>query len=1010
MRRWILLLVSMVVACAEPERGARYVADAGDDGTPIDGAAPCTTDRSCDDFIACTVDRCRAGSCAHEPCTDCCPEGLQCITNFGCGRPPRTCATNAECSDGIRCTLDSCSDARVCQNTPQADLCAGGEICLAAVGCLPRPPDRCAVDADCATTPCSGSWRCHPELGCGFRSPINCDDSNECTADTCSNARGGCQHAARDRDGDGHGDRACGGDDCADTDAARHPGVMEVCGNGVDDNCDGAADEGCCPSAMPCTTTCGSMGTTTCTAMGTPGACMPGPETCNGRDDNCDGAVDNGFTCARGNVGACTTSCGTPGTQTCSDACTLGACVPPMEVCNGRDDNCDGRTDEGCCSAATACTASCGSMGTTTCDAAGRPSGCRPPAEACNRRDDDCDGMIDNGFACIAGSMGTCMTACGSAGQRMCNATCAWDACVPPPEMCNGRDDNCDGRVDEGCCSTSTPCATSCGTMGTTICSAAGLPTGCRPPAETCNGRDDDCDGAADNGFACVRGGTVACTTPCGTAGTRACDGLCALGACAAPAEACNGRDDDCDGMIDEGFACAQGSAAACTTACGSTGSRACSAACAQGACVPPAEVCNGRDDNCDGVADNGLACVAGATGSCTTACGSTGSRVCSGACAWGACAAPAETCNGRDDNCDGRTDEGCCSAMAPCATTCGSMGTTLCDAAGMPTGCRAPPEVCNGRDDDCDGARDNGFACVPGATGACTTACGSAGRRTCLPSCAWDTCVPPAEVCNGSDDNCNGACDEGSMCCARSTRDCTALGFASGTATCRGDCSGYDTSGCNNCGNGRVDAGEQCDGAALGGATCTSLGFGVGTLRCRSNCTYDTTPCPNCGNGRVDTGEQCDGAALGGATCTSLGMGFTGGTLACGAACAFNTAGCARPFNPTGTWLVSPGVSYMCAFGLVSYSFGNLSFSDSGTDLTVNGGGINCAMRGASSRATRMVDVSCTLPGGCTETYRLVGTYGTDNTFTGTFTATFTGGAGCFGCTTRSAAVSGTR
>jgi hypothetical protein len=264
--------------------------------------------------------------------------------------------------------------------------------------------------------------------------------------------------------------------------------------------------------------------------------------------------------------------------------------------------------------------------------------------------------------------------------------------------------------------------------------------------------------------------------------------------------------------------------------------------------------------------------------------------------------------------------------------------------------------------------------------------------------------------VCNGSDDNCNGACDEGSMCCARSTRDCTALGFASGTATCRGDCSGYDTSGCNNCGNGRVDAGEQCDGAALGGATCTSLGFGVGTLRCRSNCTYDTTPCPNCGNGRVDTGEQCDGAALGGATCTSLGMGFTGGTLACGAACAFNTAGCARPFNPTGTWLVSPGVSYMCAFGLVSYSFGNLSFSDSGTDLTVNGGGINCAMRGASSRATRMVDVSCTLPGGCTETYRLVGTYGTDNTFTGTFTATFTGGAGCFGCTTRSAAVSGTR
>jgi hypothetical protein len=99
-----------------------------------------------------------------------------------------------------------------------------------------------------------------------------------------------------------------------------------------------------------------------------------------------------------------------------------------------------------------------------------------------------------------------------------------------------------------------------------------------------------------------------------------------------------------------------------------------------------------------------------------------------------------------------------------------------------------------------------------------------------------------------------------------------------------------------------------------------------------------------------------------------------------------------------------------MCAFGLVSYSFGSLSFSDSGTELTVNGGGINCTMRGPSSRMTRMVDVSCTLPGGCTETYRLMGSYTNDNTFTGTFTATFTGGSGCFGCATRSAAVTATR
>ena len=206
-----------------------------------------------------------------------------------------------------------------------------------------------------------------------------------------------------------------------------------------------------------------------------------------------------------------------------------------------------------------------------------------------------------------------------------------------------------------------------------------------------------------------MRGATLTCTTTCGSTGSRVCDGVCALGACVAPAETCNGRDDNCNGTIDDGFACAQGSMGPCTTACGSMGTRTCNASCVLGACVAPAETCNGRDDDCDGAVDNGFACAAGATGTCTTTCGSTGTRTCSGTCAWSACAVPAETCNGRDDNCDGRTDEGCCSTTTPCTTTCGSSGTTVCNTAGMPTGCRAPAETCNGRDDDCDGAIDNG-------------------------------------------------------------------------------------------------------------------------------------------------------------------------------------------------------------------------------------------------------------------------------------------------------------
>lgn len=45
-------------------------------------------------------------------------------------------------------------------------------------------------------------------------------------------------------------------------------------------------------------------------------------------------------------------------------------------------------------------------------------------------------------------------------------------------------------------------------------------------------------------------------------------------------------------------------------------------------------------------------------------------------------------------------------------------------------------------------------------------------------------------------------------------------------------------------CSNNIVDAGEQCDGLALGGATCVSQGFSSGSLSCNSNCTFNTSSC----------------------------------------------------------------------------------------------------------------------------------------------------------------------
>lgn len=53
------------------------------------------------------------------------------------------------------------------------------------------------------------------------------------------------------------------------------------------------------------------------------------------------------------------------------------------------------------------------------------------------------------------------------------------------------------------------------------------------------------------------------------------------------------------------------------------------------------------------------------------------------------------------------------------------------------------------------------------------------------------------------------------------------------------------DSGGGGNCGNGVIDAGEQCDGAELQGFDCASLGLSGGTLACDAMmCTFDTSMC----------------------------------------------------------------------------------------------------------------------------------------------------------------------
>lgn len=107
------------------------------------------------------------------------------------------------------------------------------------------------------------------------------------------------------------------------------------------------------------------------------------------------------------------------------------------------------------------------------------------------------------------------------------------------------------------------------------------------------------------------------------------------------------------------------------------------------------------------------------------------------------------------------------------------------------------------------------------------------------------------------------------------------------------------DDSGSTNqqCGNGLVEGTEQCDGTELGGAACTTIAgdFSGGALACTDDCTFDTSQCGDffCGDGLVEAGEECDNANLNGEDCTTILGGFTGGTLACTTGCTYDTALC---------------------------------------------------------------------------------------------------------------------
>jgi alkaline phosphatase len=235
--------------------------------------------------------------------------------------------------------------------------------------------------------------------------------------------------------------------------------------------------------------------------------------------------------------------------------------------------------------------------------------------EVCDGIDNDCDGEVDEEFpeageACETDSSGAC-----TAGALACEAgslTCVQTAAVSS-EICDGIDNDCDGEVDEEFPEAGEACETglegACA-EGEIACASGELT--CLQTAtvsgEVCDGIDNDCDGEVDDTFpeledACDTGLEGVCAV-----GSIVCDqGILECEQTAQPTEeVCDSNDNDCDGDTDESYPesgedCDTGLEGACapgTYSCDS-GSLEC-----HSNASPTEEICDGLDNDCNGVAD----------------------------------------------------------------------------------------------------------------------------------------------------------------------------------------------------------------------------------------------------------------------------------------------------------------------------------------------------------------------------------------------------------------------
>ena len=524
----------------------------------------------------------------------------------------------------------------------------------------------------------------------------------------------------------------------------------------------------------------------------------------------------------------------------------------------------------------------CGPAGLSKCDAE------TPSADACDGIDNDCDGNTDNlnsqAKCASENEFGKC-----DGGVMVCkDGGPACSAPQPKPEGCNGIDDDCDGKTDEGLCDDGNPCTVdSCNTDGS--CKNQVPPNAGCDDGDACTASDKCLDGK------CVAGGALDCddkkpctddscdvakgcihtsvdaNKPCPDDGNPCtfdgCDGLgkcahttlsgiCTIsGQCVAagsidpanPCKVCNPLQSKTTYVLQSGLACDDGDV--CTV----------SDKCTSGKCSGKPMDCTAKDGACtEGLCNQGACMTAPKLGNCDDGNFCTDSDQCIN----GVCAGTPKDCSKFDGTCTVGTCQGGACAAQPKPNSCDDGDPcTVGDSCGA-GGCNGTPMNCSALNSSCGKGVCNGGQCsaTPANSGA---ACDDGNPCTVGDLCGNGTCNGSAKDCSYLNDACGtGSCSAGQ--CVKS----------GGAAVCKPGEVQSQSQGCGNCGTQsqtRTCTASCGWGAWSGWGTCTSQGA------CKPGATETASQgCGNCGtqsHTRTCNASCAWGAYGGWSTCTSQGV-----------------------------------------------------------------------------------------------------------------------------------------